>query len=82
MKIYGFKAKGTDGKKTRIIKGVGGSNVATAQGYIRFKFKIERLIRRNLHVKFANCSEGVFIEGAEHMKFEKLISDYRKNPYL
>lgn len=72
-KIYGVKDNGTNGKKIRITKGVDGKNVTTAQGYIRFKFKIERLIRKNPNVQFINCSKGAFIEGAQHMEFKTLL---------
>ncbi len=70
---YGIKDDDANKNKVRTIKGVDGKKVKTAQGYIRFKFKIERLIRMNSHVKFINCSKGAFIEGAEHMEFKELL---------
>ncbi|WP_297416979.1 6-hydroxymethylpterin diphosphokinase MptE-like protein [Clostridium sp.] len=69
-KIYGIKNNGVNNNKIRTIKGVDGGLVNTAQGYIRFKIKIERLMRSNSHVKFVNCSKGAFIEGAKHIEFK------------
>jgi len=72
-KTYGFKDNDANRNKIRTIKGVDGNRVNTAQGFIRFKFKIERLIRKNTHVKFINCSKGAFINGAEHMSLSDFI---------
>lgn len=72
-KTYGFKDDNSNLNKIRTVKSVNGGRINTAQGYIRFKFKIERLMRRNTNVKFINCSKGAFIEGAEHLKFENII---------
>lgn len=72
-KVYGFKDNNVEKFKVRTVKGVDGNRINTAQGYIRFKFKIERLIRKNTHIKFLNCSKGAFIEGAEHCEFKSVI---------
>lgn len=80
-KTYGIKDDAASKNKIRTIKGVDGKKVNTAQGYIRFKFKIEGLIRKNPNVKFINCSKGAFIEGAEHMEFKKLFNCYKKENY-
>jgi hypothetical protein len=72
-KTYGFKDNCGNGHKLRTVKGVNGERVVTEQGYIRFKFKIERLIRNNPHVKFINCSKGAFIDGADHIEFKKIL---------
>jgi hypothetical protein len=72
-KTYGFKDDYQNKNKIRNIKDIHGNNIKTVQGYIRFKFKIESLIRRNIDIKFINCSKGAFIEGAEHMDFKTLL---------
>jgi len=77
-KTYGFKDNDANRNKIRTIKGVDGNRVNTAQGYIRFKFKIEWLIRKNTHVKFINCSKGAFIDGAEHMSLSDFIKAYKR----
>lgn len=77
-KTYGFKDDYASRNKVRTIKGVDGNRVNTAQGYIRFKFKIERLIRQNTHVKFINCSKGAYIDGAEHMSLSDFIQVCKK----
>lgn len=77
-KTYGFKDNYANRNKVRTVKSIDGSRINTAQGYIRFKFKIERLIRKNTHIKFINCSKGAFIEGAEHIEFEKLLAKLQK----
>lgn len=74
-KTYGYRDEYANRNKIRTVKSVDGSRINTAQGYIRFKFKIERLIRKNPYVEFINCSKGAFIEGAEHCKLENVINE-------
>ena len=70
-KIYGIEDKITN--KIRTVKSYNGGRINTAQGYIRFKYKMESLIRRNPQVEFINCSKGAFIEGAKHLNFRDVI---------
>ena len=72
-KIYEVNDDLKQTHKNKTVTGFDGNPVATTQGYIRFKNKIELLISNNKNVKFINCSKGVFINGAEHMSLEECI---------
>lgn len=77
-KTYGFKDDYKNYIKYEQIKGVNGEMLYTLKGYIRFKHKIEALIRKNSKVDFINCSKGVIIEGARHMNLKDVLNEVKE----
>lgn len=64
--IYNGELKIANEINCPIVKGVNGEVLETTEGYLYFKSQIEKLISKNKHIKFINCSKGAFIIGAIH----------------
>lgn len=73
-KMYMKKDVITINDKTPIVKGYDGKQLYTSKAYLYYKKQIENIINDNKKLMFVNCSKGAFIEGAEHIDFERYIN--------